>query len=81
MAELKTNAPMAMRYEYYASKFGIHIPSIEQQEEINGAASTDQGNVSYEIPAIQAVYRIETQGRADNHTPEFAEVSPIQSLN
>ena len=81
MAELKTNAPMAMRYEYYASKFGIHIPSHRQQEEIDGAASTDQGNVSYEIPAIQAVYRIETQGGADNHTPEFAEVTPTQNLN
>jgi len=40
-------------------------------------ASTDQGNVSYEIPAIQAVYKIETPSGEANHTPEFTKVRDL----
>ena len=79
MTDMKLNLPMATRYEFYASKLGIHFPSRHKQEAYN-PASTDQGNVSHEIPAIQGVYRIETLRGADNHTPEFAEVYHSPSL-
>ena len=67
------NLPLGKRWESYASNFGIHSPSPNEQMKY-GKASTDQGNVSHELPSIQGVYRIETEGGKDNHTPEFAEV-------
>ena len=76
MRDMKINAPMATRYERYASLFGVHFPS-RQDQKAYGKASTDQGNVSYEIPAIQGAFYIESQNEADNHTLEFAEVSPV----
>lgn len=79
MTDMKLNAPIATRYECHASQLGIHFPSPREQEAYE-PASTDQGNVSHEIPAIQGAYRIETPHGADNHTPEFAEVYPLPHL-
>ena len=52
------------------------FPPRQNQEAYGTGASTDQGNVSYEIPSIQGVFKIKTPGGADNHTAEFAEVPP-----
>jgi len=67
---MKMNLPLGLRWEFYAREFGADFPPPKEQK--NGKASTDQGNVSHEIPSIQGVYRIETEGGCDNHTPEFA---------
>ena len=74
MADLNTNVPMATRYECYASQFGVHFPSPREQEELGAGASTDQGNVSHEIPTIQAVYKIDAPPGEANHTSGFARV-------
>jgi hypothetical protein len=70
----KINAPLAARYEHHARRYGFCFASPDEQATYP-MASTDQGNVSHEIPAFQAIYRIETPNGADNHTPEFAKVS------
>lgn len=74
-ADLKVNIPLAQRYECYASWLGIKFPSRSEQEDLDASASTDQGNVSYEVPAMQAVYKIEVPSGEANHTAGFAEVS------
>jgi metal-dependent amidase/aminoacylase/carboxypeptidase family protein len=72
--DLKVNGPLAMRYEWYASRFGIKFRSRREQESSAASASSDQGNVSYEIPAMQAVYKIDVPSGDANHTPGFADV-------
>lgn len=52
---------------------GIKFPSKRDQEGLS-LGSTDQGNVTYEIPAIHPVYKIDTPPGVGNHTPGFAEV-------
>jgi len=76
IVDLKVNVPLADRYECYASRLGIKFPPRKEQEDLEASASTDQGNVSYEIPAIQAVYKIDVPSGDANHTVGFAEVSP-----
>lgn len=49
-------------------KQGIEFPSKEVQEKVGGA-STDMGNVSYEVPTLHPMYGIHTT--AANHTIEF----------
>jgi metal-dependent amidase/aminoacylase/carboxypeptidase family protein len=71
--DLNINVPLAARYESYASDLGIKFPSKRDQEG-QSIASTDQGNVTYEIPAIHAVYKIDTPPGVGNHTPGFADV-------
>jgi len=75
LADLRVNVPLAQRYQEYASGLGVDFPSRRNQEDIPASASTDQGNVSYEVPAIQAVYKIDVPSSEANHTAGFAEVS------
>lgn len=74
ISALRLNTPASSRYERHAVRFGPCFPSPKEQE-VYGTASTDQGNVSHELPAIHAIYRIETPQGADNHTVEFAEAA------
>jgi hypothetical protein len=66
---------MAERYESYASQMGVHFPSRNEQEALP-TGSTDQGNVTYEIPGIHAMFKIETAPGVGNHTSGFAAVTP-----
>jgi hypothetical protein len=75
MLDMRTNEPLAMRYQDHASTFGIHFPSRSEQEGINGAASTDQGDVSYEIPTMQAVYKIDAPPGQANHNLGFTKAA------
>ena len=71
------NGPMALKYESYLQGLGIQFPPRATQEAY-ATASTDQGDVSYEVPQIHPVYRINTPEGVGNHTPGFAEVrSPL----
>jgi len=74
LADLRVNVPLAQRYQGYASELGVNFPSRRNQEDIPASASTDQGNVSHEVPAIQAVYKIDVPSGEANHTAGFAEV-------
>jgi len=73
-----TNDPLAERYISYASKFGINFPSRADQERVPGA-STDEGDVSYEVPSLQAVYKIET--KEPNHNPEFTKAAETEEAH
>jgi len=77
--DLKVNAPLANRYEQYASLLGVNFPSRREQENLEASASTDQGNVSYEIPALQAVYKIDVPSGEANHTAAFTNVWHVVS--
>jgi hypothetical protein len=76
MIAMKVNPVIAAKYELHASRYATHFLPLREQEAY-GTASTDQGNVSHEIPAIQAIYHIETPDGADNHSIGFAEVDII----
>jgi len=39
------------------------------------SASTDFGNVTYEIPALHPVFAIPTEPQGGNHTPAFAKAA------
>jgi hypothetical protein len=71
------NFPLARRYERYATCLGVAFLSRHSQQHLDASASTDQGNVSYEVPAIQAVYKIEVPSGEANHTAGFAEVGNL----
>lgn len=49
------NGPLAKQYESSARRFGTEFPSRQEQEGFP-LGSTDQGDVSYEIPTIQALF-------------------------
>jgi hypothetical protein len=69
---------MALKYESYLQGLGIQFPPRATQEAY-ATASTDQGDVSYEVPQIHPVYKINTPEGVGNHTPGFAEVPPPPS--
>ncbi|KAG1591751.1 hypothetical protein G6F48_003094 [Rhizopus delemar] len=62
------NSVMADTYAHHMEQYGIRFPSKEEQIS-KGGASTDMGNVSYEVPVIHPMYGIHTT--ASNHTIEF----------
>ena len=64
---------MATRYESYASSLGVKFPSRKEQEEF-GSGSTDQGNVTYEVPSIHPMFKLDLPEGVGNHTPGFTEV-------
>ncbi|RCH94598.1 hypothetical protein CU098_010623, partial [Rhizopus stolonifer] len=66
------NSKMADIYAQHMKKYGIRFaPRIEQER--LGGASTDMGNVSYEMPVIHPAFAIHTT--ASNHTIEFTEAA------
>jgi len=75
---LNINIPLAEHYEGYAAGLGIKFPDRRDQE-AQTTGSTDQGDVTYEIPGIHAMYKIDTPPGVGNHTPGFAEV-PVFSF-
>ena len=67
-----TNDPLAERYTSYATKDGVKIPPRAEQEGIPGA-STDEGDVSYEVPSLQAVFKLVSE--QSNHNAAFAKAA------
>jgi hypothetical protein len=67
------NTPLAERYEYWGRHLGVKFHTLEAQAADKGG-STDQGDVSHEIPAIQGVFGIDAPDGQDCHAPRFAEV-------
>ncbi|CAF0864381.1 unnamed protein product [Didymodactylos carnosus] len=69
--DVKINSILAHRYESYFS--GIMntklLPKYEQERMSSG--STDQGHVSYAVPAIHAEFAIPTENQQGPHTKEF----------
>lgn len=71
MYELRNNGPLSEAFAQVAQD-DYKIPTVVAIDDYTGAgASTDFGNVTYELPAAHPNYAIPaTEGRA-NHTPEF----------
>ncbi|MCS6801210.1 MAG: M20 family metallopeptidase [Chloroflexota bacterium] len=71
--DLRTNDPLAARYVSHLEALGVTVPPRGDNPLDRMLLSTDMGNVSYAVPAIHPLFRIETEG--GNHTPAFAEAA------
>ena len=58
-ANLITNKPINDLYDMNSMAIGVDFESDNDQKEIP-SASTDMGNVSYEVPSIHPIFRIGT---------------------
>ncbi|GES84832.1 putative amidohydrolase [Rhizophagus clarus] len=75
--DVKTNIPLAERYEEHLKRFGIKfLPRNEQISVSRG--STDQGNVTYVVPGIHPIFDIKPPKGSGTHTPGFAEASKTE---
>ena len=71
---MNTNTPLGDRYEEHLSKFGVKFPTKEEQALLS-IGSTDQGNVTYVVPGIHALYDIKPPKGSSNHTPGFTDAA------
>ncbi|CAF1359437.1 unnamed protein product, partial [Didymodactylos carnosus] len=79
--DVKINSILGNLYELYFSKVqGVNSSNIlskyEQREISSG--STDQGHVSYVVPAIHAEYSIPTENQQGPHTKEFEKAATTE---
>ncbi|KAH7890783.1 amidohydrolase [Phlebopus sp. FC_14] len=66
--DLRQNGTLAEYFSHSMSNyFGMNI------QQLSSGASTDFGNVSYELPSLHPAFAIPTQPNGGNHTPAFAE--------
>ncbi|KAG5641428.1 hypothetical protein DXG03_005244 [Asterophora parasitica] len=66
--DLRQNAGLAREFSSnIISRYGMSV------NETNSAASTDFGNVSYELPSLHPLFAIPTQPNGGNHTAKFTE--------
>lgn len=70
------NFTMGRSYRHWFNKLGGEIP-IPELDVIAGAtnASTDQGNVSYAVPSLNAGFRVPSEGGFGPHNPGFTEAA------
>lgn len=72
MYELRNNGPLS--YEFARIMKDDGRPVMVALDDFAGAgASTDFGNVTYEVPASHPHFSIPAEEGKSNHTPEFAE--------
>ncbi|GME83509.1 unnamed protein product [Ambrosiozyma monospora] len=70
--ELMPNEIVCELYRTYMnSVFDVGIPPLDKKNVMNLGASTDQGNVSYAVPAIHGVFPVDSD--VSPHNPKFAE--------
>lgn len=69
MVDLVHNEPMAEVYAKYKREQGAQFPERAAQQ-LQPVASSDIGNVSYTMPVIHPMVKIEANG--PNHTKDFA---------
>ncbi|KAK4629930.1 Peptidase M20 domain-containing protein 2 [Fulvia fulva] len=70
-ADLRMNQPLCGMFQQYMDSNGIRI--LESEGYI--AAATDQGNVSYALPALHGVIGIPVEDGFKNHTPGFTKAA------
>lgn len=68
-ADLRPNEPLCELFQTYMSKFGRKVLRIQKQ---TMPGSTDQGNVSYSLPALHGLVGIPTVDGENPHTHAFA---------
>ncbi|GES84831.1 putative amidohydrolase [Rhizophagus clarus] len=75
--DVKTNIPLAERYEEHLKRFGIKF--LTKDEQINvSRGSTDQGNVTYVVPGIHPIFDIKPPKGSGTHTSGFTEASKTE---
>ncbi|KAK8777680.1 hypothetical protein V5799_028982 [Amblyomma americanum] len=67
------NMALTKTYRKHGIAFGVEFTDDDLSFIEPCGASTDAGNVSYEVPTIHPMYRILASGK--NHTPAFAQAS------
>ncbi|KAI9491888.1 hypothetical protein BDB00DRAFT_831063 [Zychaea mexicana] len=70
--DMFTNDTLAASYQHFMEEEGVKFPTSEEAGSIS-MASSDFGNVSYVLPSLQPVFKIDTSG--PNHTHEFAKAA------
>ena len=66
-ADLRVNEPLCISFQQHMAVNGIEL----LQSEGPVAAATDQGNVSYAVPALHAIIGIPVDDGSKNHTAGF----------
>ena len=66
-AELRVNEPLCSSFQQHMAASGINLLKSEGPV----AAATDQGNVSYAVPALHAIIGIPVDDGSKNHTAGF----------
>lgn len=71
-ADLRINKTLCSRYADALARFGEHV-LVERKDSMAG--STDQGNVTYAVPALHVMFGLPNKGNPDinPHSAEFAE--------
>lgn len=77
-ADLRPNEPLCEFFQTYFSKFGYKVLQIQEQLM---PGSTDQGNVSYNMPALHALVGIPTVDGENPHTHAFAAAAATQEAH
>ncbi|KAG6907138.1 hypothetical protein DXG01_010357 [Tephrocybe rancida] len=74
--DLRQNRALAREYGYnIAARCDMTL------NHIGSSASTDFGNVSYEIPSLHPAYAIPTEPNGGNHTPAFTHAARTQGAH
>lgn len=71
-ADLRVNEPLCAEFRRSTEEHGERL-LLEDEKVMTG--STDQGNVSYALPALHGIIGIPVQNGAQNHTHEFCTAS------
>lgn len=67
--DLRVNLPICKQYVEDMSKLGEKVMLMDDE---SYSASTDMGNVSYEVPSFHGAFPIETDSDVSLHNPRFA---------
>lgn len=67
-ADLRLNRPLCRSFQTNMKEYGL--PVVDESQELM-PGSTDQGNVSYAVPALHALVGIPVEDGSHNHTPGF----------
>ncbi|TFK39859.1 hypothetical protein BDQ12DRAFT_514616 [Crucibulum laeve] len=68
--DLHQNAVLAQDFaDIVGSRYGL------QMTHVGTSASTDFGNISYELPSLHPMFAIPTEPQGGNHTPAFAKAA------
>jgi metal-dependent amidase/aminoacylase/carboxypeptidase family protein len=71
-ADLRINGPLCEEFRRCMEKEGEKLLTLDKDVM---CGSTDQGNVSYAVPALHGIIGIPVPNGAQNHTKEFCEAA------